>query len=83
MEKCWITTLHQKFSNNTHLTLNYVFLSDKVFTLTYSFLKLFNNWELTNEQRIFNYRLSRAYHTVENVFVILVLRFRKFHTSIM
>ena len=37
---------------------------------------------MTREQRVFNYRLSRARRTVENAFGILANRFRVFITPI-
>lgn len=62
--------------------LNYVFIGDEAFALTPHFLKPFNQRELTDERKIFNYRLSRARRVVENAFGILANRFRIFHTSI-
>jgi len=68
--------------NGSNKKLNYVFLGDEAFSLRPDFLKPYNQRELTLERRIFNYRLSRARRTVENVFGILANRFRIFHTSI-
>lgn len=68
--------------NNSNNVLNYVFIGDEAFALTPNFLKPFSQRELTNERRIFNYRLSRARCIVENAFGILASRFRIFHTSI-
>lgn len=62
--------------------LNYVFVGDEAFALTPHFLKPYSQKELTNERKIFNYRLSRARRIVENAFGILANRFRIFHTSI-
>ena len=88
------TTFHNKLKNNSlcipdpeclndsDKIFNYVFLGDEAFSLTPNFLKPFNQRELTNERRIFNYRLSRARRVVENAFGILATRFRIFHTSI-
>lgn len=61
---------------------NYVFVGDEAFALRPDFLKPYNQRELDNEKRIYNYRLSRARRVVENAFGILANRFRIFHTSI-
>lgn len=68
--------------SNSEKILNYVFIGDEAFTLTPHFLKPFSQRELTNERRIFNYRLSRARRIVENAFGILGTRFRIFQTAI-
>lgn len=49
---------------------------DHVFTITRNLMKLYKEKKLTNEQIIFNYRLSRARRIVENTFGILVSSFR-------
>lgn len=63
-------------------TMPYVFIGDEAFALKPNFLKPFCQKELNEERRIFNYRLSRARRVVENVFGILVSRFRIFQTPI-
>lgn len=68
--------------NNSDKLLNYVFVADEAFSLLPNLLKPFNRRDLTDERKIFNYRLSRARRIVENAFGILVSRFRIFHTSI-
>jgi hypothetical protein len=45
-------------------------------------MKPYASRNLTHEQRIFNYRLSRAHRIVENAFGILANRFRVFMTPI-
>ena len=61
----------------------YVFVADDAFTLTTNILKPFRQANLDSANReVFNYRLSRARHIVENVFGILSSRFRIFQTVI-
>lgn len=62
--------------------LPFVFIGDEAFALREDFLKPFSEKQLNHDRRIFNYRLSRCRRIVENVFGILVARFRIFHTAI-
>lgn len=67
---------------NNSEQLPFVFIGDEAFSLRRDFLKPFAQKELNKEKRIFNYRLSRARRIIENVFGIMVSRFRIFHTAI-
>jgi hypothetical protein len=60
---------------NSEKKLLFVFVGDDAFALTESFMKPYGQTGLTAEQRIFNYRLSRARRVIENSFGILVSRF--------
>lgn len=62
--------------------LPYVFIGDEAFAMRTDFLRPFSQKDLSYERRIFNYRLSRARRIIENVFGILVSRFRIFQTAI-
>ena len=62
--------------------LPYVFVGDEAFALRTDFLKPYRRDALTQETRIFNYRLSRARRIVENAFGILSARFQIFHKAI-
>lgn len=56
----------------------YVFLADNAFPLTDRIIKPFSptrNQLLTEHERIFNYRLSRARRCVENAFDVLAAKF--------
>lgn len=54
----------------------YVIVADAAFSSSYHIMKPYPYRGLTREQKIFNYRLSRARRIVENVFGILANRFR-------
>ena len=57
-------------------------LGDDAFPLRRNLLKPFSHRKLSLEEKIFNYRLSRARRVVENAFGILASRFRIFYKPI-
>lgn len=62
--------------------LPYVFVGDDAFSLSENLMKPYKGSKLTNEQRIYNYRCSRARGVSENAFGILTSRFRIFQKPI-
>lgn len=66
----------------TTAQLNFTFLGDSAFSLRSDVLKPFPQKGITNDELIFNYRLSRGRRVVENAFGIMASRFRVFHTNI-
>lgn len=50
------------------------FIADDAFPLTRRIMKPYGGHSLTNEQKVFNYRLSRARRTIENAFGIMSMR---------
>lgn len=62
--------------------LPYVFVADDAFQLNENMMKPYGGNNLSEQQTVFNYRLSRARRTVENVFGILSSRFRVLLTTI-
>ncbi|VEN51638.1 unnamed protein product, partial [Callosobruchus maculatus] len=63
-------------------SLPFTFISDETFTLMENLMKPYADRNLTKEEKIFNYRLSRARRVVENAFGIMASRFRVFRTEI-
>ena len=59
----------------------YVILGDEIFPQKMWLLRFFSG-PLTEEQRIFAYRMSRARRAIENAFGILTARWRIFHKPI-
>lgn len=72
----------QILPNSNYQLLPFVFVGDEAFALKDNFMKPFPQRNLTREERVFNYRLSRARRIVENAFGILVSRFRLLLTTI-
>lgn len=66
----------------TSPTAHYYVVGDDAFPLRPFLMKPFPCRGLTKEERVFNYRLTRARRTVENAFGILANRFRVLHTPI-
>ncbi|KAL0148376.1 hypothetical protein M9458_056356 [Cirrhinus mrigala] len=67
---------------NTNIIMPYAFVGDEAYPLRNDLLKPYPHRQLQPEQRIFNYRLSRARRVVENAFGILANRLRVFRTTI-
>lgn len=77
------TTFNDKLlERKMNLPVDFVFVADDAFPLHTNILKPYSHKNLMPDERIFNYRLSRARRTVENAFGILANRFRVFHTAI-
>lgn len=81
-EKLLGETLDLPKKHETTENLMFVFIGDDAFALRKDLLKPFPMKNLSHEERVYNYRLSRARRVVENAFGILATRFRVFHTTI-
>ena len=66
----------------TTLQLPYAFVGDQAFPLMENLMKPYPDKNLAKEEKIFNYRLSRARRVVENAFGIMACVFRVFHSVI-
>ena len=60
----------------------YVFLADDAFGLKPYIMKPYAGQKISLNQRVFNYRLSRARRVIENAFGIMTTRFRVFRRPI-
>ncbi|XP_063388799.1 uncharacterized protein LOC134674612 [Cydia fagiglandana] len=88
------TSFYKKLSSNqldipapavlpgSDIVAPYCFVADSAFAINENLLKPYPQRNLTQEKRIFNYRLSRARRVVENAFGILSERFRIFKKPI-
>lgn len=60
----------------------YVFVADEAFALGEHLLRPYSSHSLSQEKRVFNYRLTRARRVVECAFGILANKWRLLHTPI-
>lgn len=61
---------------STKVKMPYVFVADDAFPLMENLMKPFSKRNLTKEEMIYNYRVSRSRRIIENAFGILASRFR-------
>ena len=73
-------SLSQNLVDDERIPVPYFLAGDDAFSLEPNVMKPFAQRALTDEKRIFNYRLSRGRRVSENVFGILTNRFRVFST---
>ena len=72
----------EKINPDSSKLYPFVFVADDAFGLKPHMMKPYPNQNLPIEQRIFNYRLSRARRVIENTFGIATSRFRVFRRPI-
>ena len=68
------------YGSYTNKPVPFYLARDDAFSLENNIMKPYSQRNLSEEKRIFNYRLSRAQRISENVFGILSSRFRVFST---
>ena len=67
----------------TTTTSSFVFVADEAFPLHINLMRQYPGRNLSNSQRVFNYRLSRAKRMVEYAFGVMVSRFQVFHKPLL
>jgi len=78
--KSLLKTIGENDENN--FPTDHVILGDSAFPLRKYLMKPYPQKHMTHKESVFNYRLSRARHIVENAFGILVWQFCIFSRSI-
>ena len=73
---------HPKPLTEGGLTAPYVFVADDAFAMNEHILRSYSGHQLSQKQRVFNYRLCRARRYVECAFGILSNKWRIFHRPI-
>lgn len=72
----------QPLPGTENLSLPYIFVGDEAFSISQHIMRPYRGKILSEEKRIFNYRLSRARRNVESTFGILSNKWKIFHTPI-
>lgn len=67
---------------SSNISVPHVVLADDAFPLSYNVMKPYPLANITKEEKVFNYRLSRGRRIIESTFGILASRFRVFLTTI-
>lgn len=70
------------FLPGSNVATPYFFVGENAFKMSKNMLRPFSGKQLSDEQRIYNYRLSRARRCIENAFGILAARWRVLNNRI-